>query len=58
MALREVQILKALSKMEGSRYIARLLDFLWLKEEHTIFLVMEYKEGVTLEEFIKRASIK
>ena len=44
--------------MEGSQYIARVKDIFWQKSEDSLYLVMEYKRGLTLEEFIGKANRK
>ena len=59
--LREVSILKALSEMDGCRYIPRLRDVLWPKDggnRDFIIIIMDHLEGMTLKQFIDRASRK
>jgi len=44
--------------MEGSQYISKFKEIFWRKKDHHLILIMDYAEGMTLREFIQKASKK
>jgi len=59
--LRQVTILKELSRIDEYNYIARLLDFYWAQaasDSYYALIVMEFVEGRTLKNFIEDANNK